>query len=407
MEPFTINPFQDILDQALGYTWIVAIIAGPFVFAWLFFVSYVTYKRNKFIFGQTPVLLEVKLSKMLPKSPLAMELFLTSLYQTKGESTWISRYIHGKVRPWFSLEIASFGGEIHFYIRCWKFWKSFVTSSLYAQFPDVEVTETEDYTSETHFDESKIDLWGSNYVLTKPDHYPILSYTHYGLEKDPDEELKIDPMTPLLEYLGSLKDGEQVWLQILIRAHKSEKKHPDKMFKKVDWTHAANEEIKKLKEKGKTDLGGISIEGSALSRGDKEIIDAIQKNISKTAFDTIIRGIYLAPLDRFNDFNTAGLNGSFKQYNSGHLNKFDNSHETEFKWPWQNITGKRLLHAKHHMLEAYQLRAGFHTPNKAHLFVMNTESLATIYHFPGEAAKTPSIRRIEAKKAEAPQNLPI
>ena len=210
-------------------------------------------------------------------------------------------------------------------------------------------------------------------------------------------------MTPLLEYLGSLKDGEQAWLQILIRAHKSEKKHPDKMFKKVDWTYGAKEEIKKLK----TDLGGISIEGSALSRGDKEVIDAIQKNISKTAFDTLIRGIYLAPLDRFNEFNIAGFNGSFKQHNSGHLNSFTNSHETDFKYPWQDITGKRLLHLKHHALEEYQLRAAFHEPHRTHFFTMSTESIATIYHFPGEVARTPSIRRIEAKKAEAPQNLPI
>ena len=401
------STIQDIITQALGYAWVVAIIAGPFVFGWVFFKEYIVYKRNVFIFSQNAVLLEIKLSKMLPKSPLAMELFLTSLYQTKGESTWIAKYVHGKVRPWFSLEIASFGGEIHFYIRCWKFWQAFVTSSLYAQFPDVEVSEAEDYSEGMHFDKEKIDLWGSNFVLKKPSHYPILSYTHYGLEKDPDEELKIDPMTPLLEYLGSIKEGEQAWLQILIRAHKAEKPKPGTWFEKVDWTYAAKEDIKKLKESGKTDLEGISIEGSALSRGDKEVIDAIQKNISKTAFDTLIRGIYLAPVDKFNDFNIAGFNGSFKQYNSEHLNKFDNDHETDFRYPWQDITGNRLLHLKHHALQEYQLRAAFHTPHKAHFFTMNIESLATIYHFPGETAKTPSIRRIEAKKSEAPQNLPI
>ncbi len=407
MESTTINPFQEILSQALGYAWIVAILIGPFVFGWIFFEAYVIYKRNKFILKQEAVLLEIKLAKMMPKSPLAMELFLTSLYQTKGEGTWIAKYIDGKVRPWFSLEMASFGGEIHFYIRCWKFWQSFITSSLYAQFPDIEVSAVDDYSSETHFDASKIDLWGSNFKLSKADHYPILSYTHYGLEKDPDEELKIDPMTPMLEYMGALKEGEQAWLQILIRAHKKERTKPGTYFEKVDWTHAAKEEVKKLKESGKTDLNGISIEGSALSKKDREVIDAIQQNISKTAFDTLIRGIYLAPIDKYNDFNIAGFNGSFRQYNSGHLNSFTNDHETDFKYPWQDFSGKKLLHKKHHMLEEYQLRAAFHPPHKAHFFTMNTESLATIYHFPGEVAKTPSIRRIEAKKSEAPQNLPI
>ena len=59
MEPFTINPFQDILTQAFGYAWVVAIIIGPFVFAWMFFKAYVVYKRNEFILKQNPVLLEV------------------------------------------------------------------------------------------------------------------------------------------------------------------------------------------------------------------------------------------------------------------------------------------------------------------------------------------------------------
>jgi hypothetical protein len=40
-------------------------------------------------------------------------------------------------------------------------------------------------------------------------------------------------------------------------------------------------------------------------------------------------------------------------------------------------------------------------------FVLNTEELATIYHFPGRVAETPTFGRIEAKKGEPPSNLPI
>lgn len=328
-----ISPFQDIITSAIGYAWLLAILFGPIVFLSLCFKNYLSYKRNKFILSQEPCILEVKLSKLLPKSPLAMELFLSSLYQTKGESTWIAKYVNGKVRPWFSLEIASFGGEIHFYIWTWKFWKDFVVSSIYAQFPDVEVSEVKDYTQRAHFDKRKIDLWGSNFRLSKADHYPILSYIYYGMDKNPDEEFKIDPMTPLLEYMGSLRAGEEAWLQIIIRAHKKERQKPGTWFEKVDWTYHGKEEVKKLKESGKTDLNGISIEGSALSKKDKEVIDSIQQNISKLAFDTCIRGIYLAPVDKFNESSIAGFNGSFKQYNSAHLNSFENDHETSFKYP--------------------------------------------------------------------------
>jgi hypothetical protein len=39
--------------------------------------------------------------------------------------------------------------------------------------------------------------------------------------------------------------------------------------------------------------------------------------------------------------------------------------------------------------------------------VLSTEELATLYHFPGAIAATPSINRIPSKKSEAPANLPI
>ena len=37
-------------------------------------------------------------------------------------------------------------------------------------------------------------------------------------------------MTPLIEFLGSLPRGNQVWIQIIIRAHKAEEKDRKKTF---------------------------------------------------------------------------------------------------------------------------------------------------------------------------------
>jgi len=39
--------------------------------------------------------------------------------------------------------------------------------------------------------------------------------------------------------------------------------------------------------------------------------------------------------------------------------------------------------------------------------VLNTEELATVFHFPGSVAQTSGIGRIEAQKAEPPSNLPF
>jgi hypothetical protein len=44
---------------------------------------------------------------------------------------------------------------------------------------------------------------------------------------------------------------------------------------------------------------------------------------------------------------------------------------------------------------------------KQGVFVLNTEELATLFHFPSQVlAPTPAIKRIEAKRGEAPPGLP-
>jgi hypothetical protein len=41
-------------------------------------------------------------------------------------------------------------------------------------------------------------------------------------------------------------------------------------------------------------------------------------------------------------------------------------------------------------------------------FILNTEELATLFHFPSEATiSTLAVSRVDVKKREAPSNLPI
>ena len=85
---------------------------------------------------------------------------------------------------------------------------------------------------------------------------------------------------------------------------------------------------------------------------------------------------------------------------------------------------------KRRHLHAYREREFFRLPMRHHLFnkhtisffpfnvlfkpyfhpetfVLNTEELATIWHFPGQILKVPTLERIESKEASPPTNLPI
>ena len=164
-------------------------------------------------------------------------------YQTGGESNWYQKYWEGKVRSWFSLEMVSLGGSVHFYIWGPGKMKATIEQQLYSQYPGIEVFEVEDYSHMIDFEKGKVDASVLEYDLARPSPYPIKTYVDFGLDKaGQDEEFKIDPLTTLLEYLGSLRPGEQAWIQIMIRAHKAERKVSGK-DKPVDWKYDAEQEI--------------------------------------------------------------------------------------------------------------------------------------------------------------------
>ncbi|HPI24538.1 MAG TPA: hypothetical protein PL159_01100, partial [Candidatus Paceibacterota bacterium] len=176
----------------------------PFVLAYALWESYLAFIRERYINKEERILLEVKIPKEISKSPAAMELLMHVFYQTY-EGELVDQYIKGTVRSWFSLELASFGGEIHFYFNIPKFFKDLVEAQIYSQYSEVEIFEVDDYTQQVNFGQpdSPWEIFGWEWKFAKADIYPIKTYYDFGLEKDPKEEYKVDPMTPLMEFLGS------------------------------------------------------------------------------------------------------------------------------------------------------------------------------------------------------------
>ena len=274
--------------------------------------------------------------------------------------------------------------------------------------------EADDYTKMIRFDLNEKSIWGSDFKLKKEDPYPIKTYIDYGLEKDPKEEFKVDPMAPMIEFFGSIGKGEQLWFQIMIRANKNEKKKSGTWFGTTGWKDEAEELVNRLmKRDPKTKIAGeLSpagfLEIPSLSKGEQDIISAIERSITKLGFDVGIRGLYIADKDKFRPVNIVGLIGATKQYNSNTLNQFTQArYLARFKYPWQDYKGKLQNNARRRVFDAYRRRSYFFHPYKTQPFVMNTEELATIYHFPGSHIKTPTVGRVPSKKSEAPSDLPI
>lgn len=395
-------------------------LALMFILLVVFLELWVDYVRAKFFFKEGSALVEVKLPKDTFKSPLAMELFLAALHNTGGEANWYDKYWLGKTRPWFSLEMVSVEGQVHFYIWMRKSSQSFISTSLYAQFPGIEVHEVEDYARSVHFDGKTMSVWAGELEFTKDeDAYPIKSYIDYGLDKDPKEEFKVDPIAPLIEFLGSIGANQQAWIQIMVRAYKKDDHtKPGHLWKSHDrWREEAKKLVNEMmKRDEKTKVAGEVDEESGLSKkptitkGEEEVITAIERNVSKLGYDVGIRLMYIAKSDNFNPANIGGMLGSWKQFNAEHMNGFkpnSSAWHSNLSYPWQDLRGRKRKYFSEMALAMYKRRSYFYAPHKGKPMIMSSESLATIFHFPGAVVSTPSFQRVPSKKSEAPANLPV
>lgn len=411
LELFSVN-----LDYSKYLHWLF--ITSPIWVALLlflvFFDLWVRLKRREWIEKQGGVLLEVKIPREISKSPASMELFFNTLYNPvpAGGSALHKVYLEGTQKGWYSLELVSIGGVVHFYIWCLPSLRQRVETQLYAQIPNIEVHEVPDYSLNINRDPEKTTVgWIGQFKLNKADAYPIKTYIDYGLDKDPKEEFKQDPLVSLLEFLGSLSKGEQAWIQILIQAHSKEGLSHGRLIPKPDWKDSVDKEIKEILKKGRLKPEDAKELDSTkhLSQGQRDVIEAIERTTGKSAFDTMIRATYFADNEVYDANNIGGLIGSISQFNVSAFNGFGVGWRSSYDYPWQDPFGKNKISNEKKLFEAYKRRSFFHPPFKnfhGKPFILSTEELATIYHFPGSVAGTPTLSRLPSKKAEAPPNLP-
>ncbi len=403
----------------------------PIILAIILWDIWLNYIRGRYIANIDWVLLQLTVPQEVVKSPLAMEQIFAGLYSIKSGGNFWEKYFKGKVQEWFSLEIVSEGGKIYFFIRTPQKNRNLVESYIYSQYPDAEINEVEDYVYDVPetIPSAGYDLKGTEFILEKEDAYPIRVWRDFEFESK-EGEANVDPIAGLIESLSQLKEGEKFWLQLGIkpigddwkkegeeivskligREVKDDKKksHIMKLLKKeagdyLSGTLQAPFEppvFESLPEDKKDKDGGPPSLIQFLSPGEREVVEAIERNIAKVGFECTIRAIYLAQEDVFDKSAFGTITASLKQFSTQNLNSFKSnsdaktSQDQPFKKRKENFRKNSLLHK-------YRSRG---KPEKS--FILSIEELATIYHFPGHIVTSPTVPRIEVKKGEPPSTLP-
>jgi len=414
----------EILNKVLLATWQVIKwvwwIIVPYTLFTAIYKLWLQYVKSKFLKKVEYVIFEIKVPRYVEKSFKSMENVFAALHSIQiSKPNWKERVFKGKTQLWISAEILGNGEGVSFYIRTPKDYKNLVESHLYAQYPDLEITEVDDYTNifATPLPNKFWDLWGLDFMLVQASPYPILTYPYF---ESPKEEKIIDPLANLLETVSKLGPDEKIWVQILFKpADDSCKKEGEKIIgqligkkepkKRAYMDYVLEFLFNLIKAPFSTpqwadDSGSAGSPGNVqnLTPGEKEVIEAIQRKISKLLFDVTIRFVYIDRRDAFTRLNITSVMGFFKQFSTLHLNGFKPYKPSipKAKKPFQQ---QKEFWQKRVLFKNY-IKRKFNGDTK---MVLNTEELATLFHFPLTTVEAPMLKRIEAKKGEPPINLPV
>lgn len=386
----------------------------PLFLGIILIITWVHYVRYQFWFRRETGVVEVQLPPDVMKSPLAMEIFLNSFWTTGSETTFLDRLWRGGFRSIWSLEIASNEGRIGFYIHGPKIWMPAIEARIYGQFPEAKVFAVDDYAAKIPFNLDEYNIWGEEFRKSKIDALPIKTYVDFELDKNTDTpEIKNDPLTNLLEVMNNMGKDEYLWFQIILKAHKE----PDwyGFYQKDTIKEKGYAYVKELMGKAATRAKEVLKETDAeegrisalLTDGEKETIKRMERGFTKNAFDAGLRLVYIAKKDIHKGITGAFLFRIFQVLTdpaSNHLGGWRGM--IRFDYPWEDIGNWRENTIKKLLYFHFKYRAYFYVPYDQAPVYLNTEEVATLWHFPTSAVQTPGLNRVPSRTSEAPTNLP-
>lgn len=302
----------------------------------------------------------------------------------RGLGTWLNgRTDH------LALELVAQGGLISFYVAIPKTLQAFVEQQIHAHYPHAILEEVGDY----NIFSPRGTALAANIRLSRSWAFPIKTY----------KQFETDPLNAITNAMAKIPAGDGAALQLVVRsARKSWRQRGVKIASQM-------QQGKRLEEAA--GLGGTmkvfnylgDFVGSKPSKGGKhddkpnqtyklspleeEMVKGIEQKASKAGLDVICRLVACAPTKPQAELYLNNVINSFAQFNIYQYGNRFTSHTP------RNVS--KFLTAFIHR-----------TFDEQGYMVLNSEELASLYHFPLPTTETPNINWLLASRAPAPTNIP-
>ncbi|MFH1536446.1 MAG: hypothetical protein ABID45_00495 [Patescibacteria group bacterium] len=389
------------------------------------------------------VVLQLNIPKENEQSMKAVEKIFVQLQGAVDRPNLQEQWLDGWLQESFSFEIASINGHTSFFIHTTDYYRDLVESAVYAQYPDAEIFEVEDYTKGIDYkllEKGEWKAWGAELQLTNDDYVPIRGYERFehGLEGR-----FIDPMASILEIMSRLEPGEQIWYQVIVTpvtltefdkfkvsgnkailSIASRTKLYGKEYKpKTRITDAISDAPIKAMEMASNQIFSTAEEAAAGASGqeidrslflvepERGLVTLIDNKVSQIAHRAKVRFIYLARKDKYQEFKgRRGILGALYQFNGPNNFKPGRITQTDVKgYPFRGaeyfFRKYRVKRRSIKLLRAFKSRDWERGENFGHIYAV--DELASLYHFPILDVRAPFVKKAETKRVEPPHQLEL
>ena len=215
--------------------------------------------------------------------------------------------------------------------------------------------------------------------------------------------MEVDPMNSILNVMSKLNPEEGLSIQYMVRsARPGWHSRAGEIGRKIYKGYSVDEVLKSYSrgpfskfifelfggEKKKKDKNDYSAASNRLTQMEEEMLKGIEEKNAKAGLDVNIRVVVSASNKGQAKIYLENLSSVFSAYN---FYEYGNSF-------WNKIsTGNQRKIIRNFIYRNFDQKLSF---------LLNTEELASLYHFPNQTAQTPNILWLTAKQAPVPSNLP-